>query len=227
MRNNLDKLQPQIARLNCGAEVIWCVPLGGFAHAADEQPWPYIEYLGIELTPRYGGEECFTESGYYSLPLPRGVMPRWPMQQSLFNFFRRRVNIYWRNLFSSQDNLRPYFLFAQQLSFHRTDNGYTGSSPLLIFERSITAHDCGVVINDLIVFKMDVFFDHFIYGIHPELERSAAESGISLWKDIDVNHEFLISSSTGHWRMYGHRVDAVKFNKDDRISSCFKYEFPA
>lgn len=140
-----------------GAEMVWAVPTGGFGHAADEQPLPYIRYKGCSVTPRYGGDESFSDAGYASLPLPRfTLVDPWPLRQKLFNLFRKRINIYWRNLFASVCRKNGDFFFGEQLNYKLVKDGFYGKSPVVLHIRTFEVLKSQIRIIDVLEFKMQV-----------------------------------------------------------------------
>ncbi|WP_339067883.1 hypothetical protein [Teredinibacter turnerae] len=146
-----------IRSLPNGAEMVWAVPTGGFGHAADEQPLPYIRFKGCSITPRYGGDESFSDAGYASLPLPRfTLVGPWPLRQKLFNFFRKRINIYWRNLFASVCRKNGDFFFGEQLNYKLVKDGFYGKSPIVLHIRKFDVLKSQIRIIDVVEFRVQL-----------------------------------------------------------------------
>ncbi|EOX4279486.1 hypothetical protein ACPF34_002541 [Vibrio cholerae] len=210
-----------ITKLKCGAELIWSIPLSGFGHVADEQPLPYIHYKGLELTPRYGGEEIQPESSIESLPLPYGKLKNsWPFKQRLFNFTRRKVNIYWRNIFTSFSNKDMMFYLLEQLKFTGDKNGFVGVSPMLVFSRVITPFDDSIIVKDKISFLKEIEFEYFHFSPYAELLNSTCEIQTSRV----VNNQKEISSSTGKAVWRSELVKDIKFKAGEEIEWQYLYQ---
>ncbi len=216
-------LPPIKETLSNGAEVIYAIPTGGYGHAADEQPLPYIRHNGKSITPRFGGDEESAESSYYSLPLPVGRLMEWPLSQSAFNFFRRRVNIYWRNIFCSFNSYKPEFMFARQLNFRKTRNGFVGNGPLVKFTRKFHFDESSVVVIDRILFRKPLRYEFFEYAHHAIFCNQ--NSDLCVIADVIPNVSRKNSSSTGEFVLYSHRLENVKFNKGDVLTSKVVYGF--
>lgn len=150
-----------IARRHIGAgtEVAWATPTSGYGHVADEQPLPYIHRDGLELTPRFGGEESLPTCAPETAGLPRGILAEgWPTRQRLFNVTRRSANLYWRNLFRSRTPADRRFLFLHQLDFRPRDDGFVGACPLLRLERRFLVGAQAVEVRDTVTFERPVRF---------------------------------------------------------------------
>jgi hypothetical protein len=207
--------------LKCGAEVIWSIPLSGFGHVADEQPLPYIHHNGIELTPRYGGEEALTASSIESLPLPYGKLKEsWPFKQKTFNLIRKKINIYWRNIFATFCRNDKMFYFLEQLKFTGNDRGFVGASPLLIFSREIIISDNGLIVNDKISVLKAIEFEYFHISPYAELPNTLCEIQVSR----NINNEKQISSSTGKAIWKSELMKNVKFNAGEEIKWQYLYQ---
>ncbi len=212
--------------LPCGAQVVWVAPTGGFGHIADEQPMPYINFNHIPLTPRFGGEESEPESSIVSLPLPWGVFQeRWPFAQKLFNLFRRRINIYWRNLFNSFNRNDRKFFFAQQLKYVSYRDYFEGSCPLVRFRRAFSYIDNEVLVSDIIQFKRDVYFSYFNYAMLPSFDMSIGSPVIcEVSCDVTANRECEITSSTGRSVLRYKQMGNKRFNKGDTLKVAYHYK---
>jgi hypothetical protein len=157
-------------KLSKGIEGFWSVPTSGYGHTADEQPLPYMELGGVPLTPRFGGEEAFETSNNDSLPLPYGFLrDEWPIKQKIFNLFRRRINIYWRNLFKSRCRVDKKFLFIEQMNFEAMNFGFVGESPVARFERAFQINKTSIIVHDKIVLKQKISFQEFVVLSIPTL----------------------------------------------------------
>lgn len=208
-------------KLKCGAEVIWSVPLSGFGHVADEQPLPYIHFNGIELTPRYGAEEALIPSSIQSLPLPYGKLEKkWPIQQRLFNLTRKKINIYWRNLFTTFCRKDNTFYFLEQLNFTGNKNGFIGISPLLVFSRSFKFSNHGITVNDKIKFLKSIEFEYLHISPYAEFLESNCEINVNL----DINNDKVISSSTGKAIWKSNLLNNAKFKAGEEISWQYQYQ---
>lgn len=208
-------------KLKCGAEVVWSVPLSGFGHVADEQPLPYIHFNGVELTPRYGAEEALITSSIESLPLPYGKLKNnWPIQQRFYNLIRKRINIYWRNIFSTFCRNDKLFYFIEQLKFTGNRHGFCGKSPLLIFDRSFTFSDDCITVNDKIKFLERIEFEYLHVSPYAEFLISSCEIQVNQ----DINNEKLISSSTGKAIWKSKLLNNVIFNSGEEISWQYQYQ---
>lgn len=207
--------------LKCGAEVVWSVPLSGFGHVADEQPLPYIHFNGIELTPRYGGEEALTSSSIQSLPLPYGKLKKkWPIQQRLFNLTRKKINIYWRNIFATFCKNDNIFHFLEQLNFIGNQKGFIGVSPLLVFSRSFEFNNDGVTVNDKIKFLKNIEFEYFYLSTYAEFPNSFCKIQVNQ----DTNNDKVISSSTGKAIWKAKLLNNVKFKAGEEVSWQYQYQ---
>ncbi|NOH45056.1 hypothetical protein F0259_14750 [Vibrio cyclitrophicus] len=208
-------------KLKCGAEVIWSVPLSGFAHVADEQPLPYIHCNGVELTPRFGGEEALTASSVESLPLPYGKLKKnWPIKQRLFNLTRKKINIYWRNIFATFCRNDKIFYFLEQQKFTGNKGGFVGVSPLLVFSREFKFADNRIIVNDKITFLKNIEFEYFHISPYAELSTSFCE----IKANQDINNEKQISSSTGKAVWKSKLLNNVKFNAGEEITWQYLYQ---
>lgn len=219
MNNNY--LMPEKKILANGAEVIFAVPTGGYGHIADEQPFPFILHNGIVLTPRYGGEESFEVSGVNSLPLPRGIIERWPLKQTFFNILRRRVNIYWKNIVRSFNSEKPNFYFSNQLDYCQTKNGFIGYSPIVTFQREVIIQKNTLIIKDAIQFKVNIYFQEFDYAHCPMLVNTVLKPK----SDVLFNKIRTYSSSTGEFELKSKVLKQVQFKRDDFLKSSTIIEF--
>ena len=209
-------------QLDCGAEVVIAIPTGGFGHAADEQPLPYIKQQDYDLTPRFGGDESFLESGYDSLPLPKGKLTTgWPFKQSLFNFYRRRINIYWRNVFKSFNNHKPDFMFARQLNFKSSNNGFIGICPIINFKREFKFGYNVVEVSDFIEFKSTIKFEYFNFAHFASFTE--ASTSIEITTDKKPNQQKKMTSSSGKFQLNYHKLKNIQFKKGDLLTSKITY----
>ncbi|MEZ8382415.1 hypothetical protein AB6C98_01645 [Vibrio splendidus] len=207
--------------LKCGAEVVWSVPLSGFGHVADEQPLPYIHFNGTELTPRYGGEEALSASSIESLPLPYGKLKKnWPIQQRLFNLTRKKINIYWRNIFTTLCRNDKMFYFLEQQKFNGNQQGFVGGSPLLVFSRSFHFSDNSITVSDKIIFLKSIEFKYLHISPYVEFSDSCCEIRTSR----NVNNYEDMSSSTGKAIWKSQLLHNVKFNAGEEISWQYLYQ---
>lgn len=217
-----ESLLPLRKTLECGAEIIYSIPTSGYGHASDEQPLPYIKYKGFDLSPRFGGDEANLDSGYHSLPLPSGkIASPWPIRQAFFNLFRRRVNIYWRNVFESFNKHKPFFMFSRQLDFYGIENGFIGKSPVINFERRFRFSFNEVEVLDKIEFKNDLRFDFFDYAHYAQLKKVLGS--VEVFCDKSSNIREKMSSSTGEFYLNSCRVENVFFKKGDFLFSKVVY----
>lgn len=208
-------------KMQCGAEAIWSVPLAGYGHVADEQPLPYIHHNGIEITPRFGGEEALTEASICSIPLPYGKLKgEWPLKQKLFNLMRKRINIYWRNIFSTFCRADRLFYFLEQLKYSGDVKGFKGVSPSLIFSREFEFAGNTVVVTDKVHFLMDMDFEY----LHLSPYASFSESLCDISVNSSINHEKNISSSTGKAIWKSLLQKNVTYNLGDEITWQYQYQ---
>lgn len=207
-----------------GTDVIWAVPLSGMGHVADEQPQPYLQRCGIELTPRFGGEENHQQSGMTSLPLPYGYLAtKWPWRQRLFNLPRRRVNIYWRNIFKNATRGDHLFHFLEQLEYFETSHGYQGNSPSVSYQRSFMLTPKTVEVNDVIEFKDNLHFSELYLCPWAEFQANDMTTKCQIMPSMAANHSRPISSSTGAAIWHAHKVLDVKYKKGDRLTWAYTY----
>jgi len=215
----------QKRQLADGTDVVWTVPLSGMGHVADEQPLPYLQRHGVELTPRFGGEEQNPQSGLTSLPLPYGYLANpWPWRQRLFNLPRRRINIYWRNIFKDATRSDRLFHFLTQLNFCETRDGFQGSSPSLIYQRAFTLGGNTIEVNDTIEFKENLHFAELYLCPWAELQTDEANDNCRIKTSMRANHSFSIDSSTGTANWNAHKVVAAKYKKGDRLNWAYSYQ---
>lgn len=214
----------QKRQLADGTDVIWTVPLSGMGHVADEQPQPYLQRSGLELTPRFGGEERHPQSGLTSLPFPYGYLThQWPWRQRLFNLPRRRVNIYWRNLFKDPTRADRLFHFLEQLEYCETGHGYRGSSPSVNYQRSFKLTANTIEVNDAIEFKDKLHFSELYLCPWAEFQANDMNSQCLVVPSMVANHSHPISSSTGTAIWHAHKLIDVKYKKGDRITWAYTY----
>lgn len=207
-----------------GAAVFWAVPLSGYGYVADEQPLPYISKDGVDLTPRFGGEESLLCSDISSLPLPYGKLGvPWSMLQRLFNFFRKRINIYWRNIFVSRCRKDRTYYFLEQLIFRPTDHGFSGKSPDLFFSRDFLVEDEKVIVRDLIRFKKEMRFDYFYACPYAEFYAADHFYLCRVTASMESNFFKSIVSSTGKACWRANRMEKVVFKKGSSVQWEYQY----
>lgn len=210
--------------LSGGSEFIWAVPLSGMGHVADEQPLPYIQKHGIELTPRFGGEELNSKLGLSSVPMPYGYLASgWPFLQRIFNIPRRRMNIYWRNIFKDLSHKDGFFHFLEQLKYSETENGFFGKSPLLHYTREFKINQNSIEIFDKIDFKENLHFLEFYLCPWAEFKTHHINFRCLITPSLEVNYSYTISSSTGLAILHAHKLLNVKFKKGESVSWSYTY----
>ncbi|TDM56046.1 hypothetical protein [Aliivibrio fischeri] len=208
-------------KLKCGAEVIWSVPLSGFGHVADEQPLPYIHFNGIELTPRYGAEEALIPSSIQSLPLPYGKLKKnWPIQQRLFNLTRKKINIYWRNLFKTFCRKDKMFYFLEQLQYKSIIDGFVGESPLIKYTRKFEIGTDWVIVRDRVFFKKKMEFDYC--HISPICFFEDCKN-IDIIVSLQTNYKKEVSSSTGKAICLSKKNENITFKNNEVLMWEYKY----
>ena len=214
----------QRRQLPNGTDVVWAVPLSGMGHTADEQPLPYLHWRGMGLTPRFGGEESLAESGIKSLPLPYGFLSAsWPWRQRLFNLPRRRINIYWRNIFKDATRKDRLFHFIEQLKYRETKQGFIGVSPSLSYERTFILQNNSIIVNDTITFKDRLHFSELYLCPWAEFQNDNHNPKCRIQPSLAPNHSNPISSSTGsgHWR--AHKLLNIQYDKGDYVDWNYIY----
>ncbi|AWB66751.1 hypothetical protein C2869_10085 [Saccharobesus litoralis] len=216
-------LMPINTILANGAEVTYAVPTSGYGHLADEQPLPYIRLAGRSLTPRFGGDEPSKECSIDSIPLPFGILDsNWSIKQMLFNLFRRRINIYWRNIFESFNKDNPNFYFLRQLKYRATSEGFEGESPLLLFKRLIRIKKDAVIVEDKIVFKSGVYFKLLKFAHIATFEKDGVDCEINY-----ASHKQKIikkcSSSTGSYFLSHYIIRNHMFKAGEVLVSKYVY----
>ena len=208
-----------------GTDVVWAVPLSGMGHVADEQPLPYLQKQGVELTPRFGGDEQNPQSGLTSLPMPYGYLATaWPWKQRLFNLPRRRAHIYWRNIFKDATRSDRLFHFLDQLDYYETSNGFHGKSPSLIYRRSFTLTANTIEVSDSVEFKDSLHFAVLYLCPWAEFETRNEVNRCRIQPSMKPNHSYTINSSSGMANWHGCRVDDVKYKKGDRLAWAYSYQ---
>jgi len=210
-----------VKKLANGAQVMWSLPTGGFGHAADEQPLPYIRYKGKSLTPRYGGDESIMQAGYESIPLPSfRLVDGWPLSQKIFNLFRRRINIYWRNLFATLCRPDNKFLFSEQLNYKAIEEGFYGFSPLVSHIRQFEFAKNQISIIDIIEFKVSMRIDEFV------VSNSFVEDEFLVFRQrAELNSVARrLSSSTGSYQVCDVYANALTVRKGFQVRTKQVYE---
>lgn len=203
---------------------IWAVPLSGYGHVADEQPLPYIQCGNLALTPRFGGEEDNNATGIASLPLPYGKLSgAWPLSQRLFNLPRRRVNIYWRNIFNSFTRTDGNFYFAEQLHYSGDTNGFSGRSPLLSYERRFIVEKNSLIVSDQITALRDICFAYLMCCPWAEFGDEKTRALCTIKPSLEPNHVMAIESSTGSAYLNSQRRESVHFHLGDTMNWHVRY----
>jgi hypothetical protein len=188
----------QRRQLANGTEVVWATPLSGFGHVADEQPLPYLQRAGTELSPRFGGEESDSRCNIASLPMPYGRLATpWPWEQRLFNISRRRVNVYWRNVARSMCRDDLMFFFIEQLKYRATESGFAGVCPLLSYRRNFAINHNTVVVVDAITFKRSMRFNHIFLCPWVDFLKNDSSIRCTIEPSLSPNYKKEIKSSTG------------------------------
>lgn len=207
------------------AMAIWAVPLSGFGHVADEQPMPYIQRDGQSLTPRFGGEEDCDATGLASLPIPYGKLRSpWPYAQRLFNFPRRRANIYWRLAFRSRSRADGMFFFAEQLNYNSTLEGFRGRSPVFSFSRRFIADGREIVVMDELCVKRSISFEYLLLCPWAEFEDRKIHNVCQIVPSLPANHALTIQSSTGTAVLRAHRLDNVTLDAGEMWAWHVRYK---
>ena len=215
----------QRRQLADGTDVVWAVPLSGMGHVADEQPLPYLQRHGVELTPRFGGEERNPQSGLISLPLPYGYLATgWPWRQRLFNFPRRRSNIYWRNIFIDSTRKDGLFHFLEQLNYYETNDGYQGKSPCMIYKRVFTLSNNRIDVSDTVVFKRNIHFSELYLCPWAEFQSDGVNNKCRVQPSMKANHSYSINASSGTANWYAHKVVDAKYQKSDCLDWFYRYQ---
>lgn len=231
------------ADLGDGVVAAWGVPLSGYGVTADEQPLPYVCDEGRELTPRYGGEAGCVGTGVDTLPLPSGVLSqRWPARQRLFNLARRRVNLYWRNLFRSCCSTDGTFHFVEQLTFGEAASGFRGRSPIVEFSRVFTFGRLEIRVADRIRFRRPLHFSVFhpvVVALFPECEvrlngatvtpgQTVDDAGTGATFEcagFDLSPQGEVVSSTGRATLWKETVENVSFHRGDEVQRHYSFAF--
>jgi hypothetical protein len=156
---------------------MWATPTSGYGHVADEQPLPYVQRAGIELTPRFGGEETLAYCSSETVGLPHGILATsWPLKQRCFNLPRRAMNLYWRNILQSRTLPNRRFLFMHQLDFKPLPDGFIGHCPMVCFERRFIFESTGVRVEDMLIFRQNIRFSQFYPIVIPLFEEWSIDS---------------------------------------------------
>ncbi|CBL44186.1 hypothetical protein HDN1F_06030 [gamma proteobacterium HdN1] len=214
----------QRRQLTNGTDVIWAVPLSGMGHTADEQPLPYLHWRGEELTPRYGGEESLPGSSIKSLPLPYGFLAStWPWRQRIFNLPRRRINIYWRNIFRDATRKDRLFHFIEQLKYSETEEGFIGNSPSLSYQRTFTLEENLIIVNDTIIFKDRLHFSELYLCPWADFQNDHHGPRCRIQPSLTPNHSNPIKSSTGSAQWHAHKLLNVEYDKGDQVGWNYTY----
>ena len=202
-------------------EGFWVIPSSGFGHLCDEQPLPYLKQKYNDLTPRLGGELNINNYSEKIVPLPYGELKNdWPLRQRIFNLFRRKINIYWRNIFNSRCNKKKLFYFVEQLNYKEIKNGFLGSCPCLQMKRRFKVYENHIEVRDEIFFKKKLSFKYFNICPYIFFEE---EKLISIETSLKPNNKIHFSSSTGEAFFNSHTIKNVEFNRKDSLK--YKYVF--
>ncbi len=202
-------------------EGFWAIPTSGYGHLCDEQPLPYLRNNYGDLTPRLGGEN--NENNYSSeiIPLPYGKLTnKWPIIQRIFNINRRKINIYWRNIYKSRCNPERIFFFYDQLNYKPIENGFKGESPLVFIKRIFSVSKIDILIEDKIIFKENIKFDYFHLNSYLDLQNEY----IRIETTYDCNFFKRFKSSTGNAVFRSFIKRNCKFNKNQTIKYKYRYQ---
>ena len=210
-------------------DVTWATPSSGYGHVADEQPLPYVHRAGIELTPRFGGEESSPGCRPEITGLPSGVLAQpWPVAQRVFNLSRRTVNRYWRNLLRSRTPRGPEFLFIHQLDFRPIVDGYIGTCPLLRFRRQIGVADSCIRVDDDLLFRRQMQFsvlDLVVVPLFPDWRTDREGSRRLECDGFRVKPLCPQESSAGCATVWVERLVNVSFGVGDRVKRRYTYRW--
>ncbi|NBD19545.1 hypothetical protein GTZ97_02505 [Aquabacterium fontiphilum] len=177
-------LHAQVRQLSPRVTAAWATPTSGYGHVADEQPLPFLTADGLELTPRFGGEPGQPGTERAQLGLPYGVLDQaWPLRQRLFNWPRRRVNLYWRELFRTRTPADGRLLILDQLSFRSTPDGFEGASPILAFRRAISGGPDHLTVVDHLSFRTALRFARFAPVVVPLFDDWGVNQSDARWLD--------------------------------------------
>ncbi|EJG0778697.1 hypothetical protein [Vibrio parahaemolyticus] len=200
-------------------EAVWAVPMSGFGHIADEQPLPYIHISGRECSPRFGGEFV----SITNLPLPYGTLRLgWPWKQRFFNLFRKRVNIYWREIFNTFTREDKLFALYEQCEFKATSNGFAGKSPVIYFKRTFSFGKEFIDVKDIITFKERIDFEFFVYSNF--CFNKGSEIVITASENSNFKNEF--ETSTGKAITKGKKLENVSFKPGETLQCRLRYHLP-
>ena len=201
-------------------EGFWAIPTSGYGNVCDEQPLPYLRNKYGDLTPRLGGE--INENNYSPeiVPLPHGKLTKkWPISQRFFNLNRRKINLYWKNIFKSKCNRKKIFLFFEQLNFRYVKNGFQGDCPLLIMKRFFNISNCNIIVEDEINFKEKIEFDYFHINPFIEIEKN----NLLIETSYKCNFKKNFKSSTGVGTFRSYLIKNCIFKKNESIKYNYKY----
>lgn len=220
-----------IAHYKAGSctDVVWATPTSGYAHIADEQPLPYIYRSGMALTPMFGGEGSQPECGCEVLGLPFGALAqRWPFAQWFFNFPRRSINLYWRNIFKTRCRSDRVFYFHEQLDYETTPAGYLGRCPLLQFERHFEVMDGCVHVEDRTRFSRNVRFSVYTCAVIPLFEDWGL--GVLRPKSLEyrggeLRRSGVQRSAAGTAIVWTELMSDVEFVAGSELSRSYTYRF--
>lgn len=208
-------------------QVIWAKPTSGFGHLADEQPLPYLHRNDLELTPRFGGEEATPVCSPKTAGLPYGVLDQaWPIRQRIFNFPRRPINLYWRNILRSRAESDGGFLFLNQLRFSAEKDGFTGASPILTFKRKFVLGGDSVRVEDVTTFRLPVKFSRFYPVVVPLFPEWGLDGNKAPWLDCSgfvLKPRGRQQSSAGNAVLWSEGLTNVGFAAGDKIERSYTY----
>ena len=212
-------------KLNNGLESFWALPTSGFGNFCDEQPLPYLKFKNIDISPRLGGEVGQNNYDEKVIPLPYGKLKNnWPIKQIIFNFKRKRTNLYWRNLFENRCPKNKLFFFNSQLNFYFKNKNIYGNSPLINFLREFKINEKNIKVIDKIKFKKNLEFDYLI--VNPLIRLNFNSTNL-LKIETSLKHNLKINfkSSTGDAIYTSHKINNCKFNKGNEIHTELLYKF--
>ena len=205
-------------------EGFWAVPTSGFGHLCDEQPLPYLRRKDQDLTPRLGGEINANNYSERIIPLPYGKLSgSWPKKQKFFNFTRRKINIYWKNIFKSRCNKERIFYFYDQLNYKGFKNGFEGKCPILTMKRIFQIEEKRILVKDIINFKENLEFNYF--HLNPYIFFKSKKEFVKISTSNNTNYQESFKSSTGEGVFSSYLIKNCKFKKSEIIRYSYEYKF--
>ena len=216
-------------RIDATTDVLWATPTSGYGYVADEQPLPYVHRAGIELTPRFGGEETIACCAFETVGLPHGILATsWPVVQRWFNLPRRAVNLYWRNILQSRTRPDRRFLFMHQLDFKPIPDGFIGHCPMACFERRFIFESAGVRVEDMLTFRLNIRFSQFYPVVIPLFEEWSIDSSSPLRLEctgFQLEPCGMQQSSSGMAILWVERLRDVVFAAGERLERSYTYRW--